>query len=113
MSNCIYIIKNFANNKIYIGKTEREGDVDEIAKKRFQEHIQESFNENTKAYTYCISRAIRKWGVQAFDYAILARDIPSEVLNVVIICHLEGMIIVILKHMRNPNPKIITPMHHV
>ena len=78
MSNCIYIIKNFANNKIYIGKTEREGDVDEIAKKRFQEHIQESFNENTKAYTYCISRAIRKWGVQAFDYAILARDIPSE-----------------------------------
>lgn len=78
MSNCIYIIKNFANNKIYIGKTEREGDVDEIAKKRFQEHIQESFNENNKAYTYCISRAIRKWGVQAFDYAILARNVPSE-----------------------------------
>ena len=28
--NCIYIIKNFANGKIYIGKTQREGNVQEI-----------------------------------------------------------------------------------
>ena len=78
MSNCIYIIKNFANGKIYIGKTQREGEVDEIAKKRFQEHSQESFNANKQAYNYCISRAIRKWGKQNFDYAILASDIPKD-----------------------------------
>ena len=78
MSNCIYIIKNFANGKIYIGKTQREGDVQEIAYKRFQEHIQESFNSNKQAYNYCISRAIRKWGKQNFDYAILAENVPKD-----------------------------------
>ena len=54
MSNCIYIIKNFANGKIYIGKTQREGDVQEIAYKRFQEHIQESFNSNKQAYNFIL-----------------------------------------------------------
>ena len=78
MSNCIYIIKNFANGKLYIGKTEREGEVEDIAKKRFQEHLQESFNEKKTAYNYCISRAIRKWGKQNFDYAILAKNVPSD-----------------------------------
>ena len=78
MGNCIYIIKNFANGKLYIGKTQREGSAQEVAAKRFQEHINESFNPNKPPYNYCISRAIRKWGKQNFDYAILAENVPEE-----------------------------------
>ena len=73
----IYIIKNFANNKIYIGKTERD------VKKRFREHLQESRKENSKAYNYCLARAIRKYGENAFDVAILAENVPLEKLDLI------------------------------
>lgn len=78
MSNCIYIIKNFANNKKYIGKCEREGEPQEIAYKRFLEHFNEANNPNSIAYDYCLSRAIRKWGRNNFDYAILAENVPKN-----------------------------------
>ena len=45
---------------------------------RFNEHLQEAFAENSPTYNYCLSRAIRKYGKQAFDWAILAEDIPEE-----------------------------------
>lgn len=77
MSNYVYIIKNFSNNKIYIGKTERD------VNKRFREHIQESRAKNSPTYNYCLSRAIRKYGEQAFDVAILAKDIPDDMLDIV------------------------------
>ena len=77
MSNCIYMIKNFANGKIYIGKTERD------AQKRFTEHLTESRAKNSPTYNYCLSRAIRKYGEQAFDFAILADNIPLEDLDLV------------------------------
>ena len=77
MSNCIYIIKNFTNGKIYIGKTERD------AQKRFTEHLTESRAKNSPTYNYCLSRAIRKYGEQAFDFAILADNIPLEKLDLV------------------------------
>ena len=77
MSNCVYIIKNFANNKVYIGKTERD------AQKRFTEHLTESRAKNSPTYNYCLSRAIRKWGEQAFDYAILADNIEDDMLDIV------------------------------
>lgn len=77
MSNFIYIIKNFANNKIYIGKTERS------VEERFREHLQESRNKKSPTYNYCLSRAIRKYGEQAFDVAILAEDVPLEKLDLV------------------------------
>ena len=63
MGNFIYIIKNFANNKIYIGKTERS------VEERFREHLQESRHPNSPTYNYCLSRAIRKYGENAFDVA--------------------------------------------
>ena len=44
MGNFIYIIKNFANNKIYIGKTERS------VEERFREHLQESRHPNSPTY---------------------------------------------------------------
>lgn len=77
MSNCIYIIKNFANGKIYIGKTERD------AQKRFTEHLTESRAKNSPTYNYCLSRAIRKYGEQAFDFAILADNVPLEKLDLI------------------------------
>ena len=72
MGNFIYIIKNFANNKIYIGKTERS------VEERFREHLQESRHPNS-----CLSRAIRKYGENAFDVAVLAEDVPIEKLDLV------------------------------
>lgn len=77
MSNYVYIIKNFSNNKIYIGKTERD------VNKRFREHIQESRSKDSPTYNYCLSRAIRKYGEQAFDVAILADEIPDDMLDIV------------------------------
>ena len=77
MSNCVYIIKNFANNKVYVGKTERD------AQKRFTEHLTESRAKNSPTYNYCLSRAIRKWGEQAFDYAILADNIEDDMLDII------------------------------
>lgn len=73
----IYIIKNFANGKIYIGKTERK------VQTRFTEHLTESRAKNSKTYNYCLSRAIRKYGEQAFDVAVLAEDVPIEKLDLV------------------------------
>lgn len=84
---CIYIIKNFANGKYYIGKTIRndssEKESSQIAQRRFQEHIREAFNENSPTYNYCLSRGIRKWGKQAFDVAILADNVPENDLMLV------------------------------
>lgn len=77
MPNYVYIIKNFANGKIYIGKTERD------VNKRFREHIQESRAKDSPTYNYCLSRAIRKYGAQAFDVAILADNIPDDLLDIV------------------------------
>lgn len=77
MGNFIYIIKNFANDKIYIGKTERS------VEERFREHLQESRHPNSPTYNYCLSRAIRKYGENAFDVAVLAEDVPIEKLDLV------------------------------
>lgn len=72
----IYIIKNFKNNKIYIGQTKRD------VNKRFQEHLQESRNPKGKQYDYCLSRGIRKHGENSFDVAILA-EVPIEKLDLI------------------------------
>lgn len=77
MSGFIYIIKNFANGKIYVGKTERN------VKERFTEHLTESRAKNSPTYNYCLSRAIRKWGENAFDVAVLAENVPLEKLDLV------------------------------
>lgn len=77
MSGEIYIIKNFVNNKIYIGQT-ITGSVN-----RFTQHLNEAFQEDRKEYNYYLSRAIRKYGKEAFDFAVLAENVPEEDLNLV------------------------------
>ena len=77
MTGEIYIIKNFVNNKIYIGQTITG------SQNRFTQHLNEAFAENRKEYNYYLSRAIRKYGKEAFDFAILAENVPEEDLNLI------------------------------
>lgn len=73
----IYIIKNFSNGKYYIGQTRQP------SQERFSQHIRESTYKHRKEYNYCISRAIRKYGEEAFDFAILADRVPIEDLDII------------------------------
>ena len=77
MTGEIYIIKNFVNNKIYIGQTITG------SQNRFTQHLNEAFAKNRKEYNYYLSRAIRKYGKEAFDFAILAENVPKEDLNLI------------------------------
>lgn len=65
----IYIIKNYCNNKVYIGQTIQPINV------RFANHIAASRVEDTKFY-----RAIRKYGEKQF-YIELLETVPYEQLN--------------------------------
>ena len=73
----IYIIKNFANGKYYVGQTVQS------SQERFSQHIREAYAEGRKEYNYCISRGIRKYGKESFDYAVLAERVPVNDLDIV------------------------------
>lgn len=72
----IYMIKNFANGKRYIGQTVQG------SQQRFSQHIREAYTEGRKEYNYCLSRGIRKYGEEAFDFGILA-EVPIEDLDLI------------------------------
>lgn len=76
-SGTIYIMKNFVNNKYYVGQTVQS------AQERFSQHIREAYAEGRREYNYCISRGIRKYGKEAFDFAILADNVPIDMLDIV------------------------------
>ena len=73
----IYIIKNFANNKRYIGQTIQS------SQERFSQHIREAYMKGRREYDYCLSRGIRKYGRESFDFAVLAEQVPIEDLDLV------------------------------
>ncbi len=73
----IYLIKNFTNGLKYIGQTIQS------SQERFSQHIRESKAKNRKEYHYPISRAIREYGEEAFDYGILAEKVPIEDLDLI------------------------------
>lgn len=73
----IYIIKNFANGKYYVGQTVQS------SQERFSQHIREAYTKGRKEYNYCLSRAIRKYGKESFDFAVLAYKVPIEILTLV------------------------------
>ncbi|MBR1679551.1 MAG: GIY-YIG nuclease family protein [Bacilli bacterium] len=73
----IYIMKNFVNGKYYVGQTIQS------SQERFSQHIREAYAEDRREYNYCISRAIRKYGKEAFDFAVLADQVPIEMLDIV------------------------------
>ena len=73
----IYIIKNFANGKYYVGQTVQS------SQERFSQHIREAFAKGRKEYDYCLSRGIRKYGKESFDFAILADNVPVDDLDLI------------------------------
>ena len=73
----IYIIKNFVNGKRYIGQTVQS------SQERFSQHIREAYAKGRKEYNYCLSRGIRKYGKESFDYAVLADKVPLDKLDLV------------------------------
>ena len=60
----IYSITNVINGKRYIGQSTN-------IKKRWQRHINDSKNPKTRGYEYPLCRAIRKYGLDYFDFQIL------------------------------------------
>lgn len=56
----LYKVINKINGNIYIGITTRS------IKKRWEEHIKDSFNYYSRSYNYHFHRAIRKYGIENF-----------------------------------------------
>ena len=63
----IYVWFNTLNGKCYVGQTINEKD-------RYRKHIQDSFNRNSRGYNYHLHRAIRKYGLENFEYYINKYD---------------------------------------
>lgn len=60
----VYLIRNKVNNKCYIGKSY-------TIFKRIREHINNSQNHNSNDYNYALSKAIRKYGLDNFEWKII------------------------------------------
>lgn len=70
-------MRNKINNKRYIGQT-----IQEPPQTRITQHFMESYNKNDKNYNLCLCRAIRKYGRDAFDWALLAEDVEDSQLDI-------------------------------
>lgn len=72
----IYMIQNKINKKAYVGQTRRK------PQDRWKEHINiaKSNNSESKGISHTIHRAIRKYGVENFDFCIL-EEIDNDLLN--------------------------------
>lgn len=67
----IYIIKNYINDKVYIGQTTQGSEV------RFKQHLK-LLKSNSKQL---IHKAIKKYGKENFYFEILEKDIPINNLD--------------------------------
>lgn len=67
---CIYQYKNKQNGYMYIGFTNN-------AKRRFSDHLSASNNPKNKDYNQPIHKAIRKHGINNFDFIILEDNLPT------------------------------------
>ena len=72
----IYCFTNKINNKKYIGQTINDDNA------RYNQHMFSAKHEHDSQYNSPFHRAIRKWGIENFNYKILAHDINDiELLN--------------------------------
>lgn len=63
--NCgIYKITNLTNNKVYIGQSVN-------IKERFRHHRRAIFDINSPSYNYPLYKAIRKYGLDNFEFSII------------------------------------------
>ena len=67
---CIYQYVNKLNGHMYIGLTNN-------AKRRFSDHLSAATNPNNKDYEAPIHRAIRKYGIENFDFNIIEDNIED------------------------------------
>lgn len=68
--NSIYMYKNKINGHMYIGLAKD-------AKRRYNDHKRPSLNKNHAEYNYPIHAAIRKYGLDNFDFIILEDNLSS------------------------------------
>lgn len=73
----VYMIRNIKNGKRYIGQSKQVGDT------RFKQHLAAAYLEGRRAYNTCLSRAIRKYGKDCFEFGIIADNVPDEDLTLV------------------------------
>lgn len=76
-SGIVYMYKNNANGKVYIGQTTSPHE-------RHKAHLYESYSVKSKDYNVPFHNAIRKYGINAFDYYILHQahaDTASSLCN--------------------------------
>lgn len=67
----IYKITNLINGKSYIGQSVN-------IKKRFNAHKSAAFNSNNKNYDFPLYKAIRKYGIENFEFEVLEECKKSE-----------------------------------
>lgn len=70
----IYKITNKVNNKVYIGQSIH-------VLSRWGQHQRNAFNPNTHTYNYPLYRAIRKYGVENFQFEVLEEVSSIELLT--------------------------------
>ena len=72
----IYIIKNTANDKVYVGQTITPLEI------RWKNHLSNAYNVDSKdSHSMIIYLAMRKYGVENFYIEILEDNIPKNQLN--------------------------------
>ena len=69
----IYKITNLINQKIYIGSSS----IDRGYDTRWEEHKKASKLEKHPCYNYPLQKAMRKYGIDNFEYQIIETDIPT------------------------------------
>lgn len=62
----VYIAKNLINGKKYVGYTTKS------LKERIRGHLYKSKNKNDKHYFYLFKSAIRKYGIESFEWEVLS-----------------------------------------
>lgn len=70
----IYIYINKINGHKYIGQTNN-------LQKRFNGHKSDSYNTNSHSYNYPLHNAIRKYGIENFEFKVLESNLTQEEAN--------------------------------
>lgn len=67
----IYRFTNLLNKKIYIGKTI-------CPLERYRSHLATAFDEDSQCYNYPLYKAIRKYGLNNFSFAVILELVPND-----------------------------------